>query len=448
MKTLGIEYQSRDLLESSQIIDMDDHRPARWGLLLVLVGFGGFLLWSWLAPLDAGIVASATVKVTSNRKSIQHLSGGSIDAILVREGDYVTKDQALVQLDATQVLSEQGVVNAQFIATKTVENRLEAERDGLPEVVFDPAMLERYAGNDHLEDAIKLQRHLFASRRAALEGEINILRESLSSAQAQIKGLQRISSARTAQLGYLNQELNGVRQLAAEGYVPRNRMLELERNNSDLSASQADNLNDIARANGQVAELKLRILQREFDYSKEVQSQLADVQKENSALTDRLLALDYQVRHTVIRSPIDGLVQGLNVSTIGGVIQPGFKIMEIVPDHEPLQIDAMIPVQAIDKMAPGLPVSISFPAFNHVQTPNIPGKVLTISADRLINEENQQPFYLAQIEVTPQGMSQLKDNQIRAGMPASVTIKTGERNLLSYLMKPLLDRVSSAFKEQ
>jgi protease secretion system membrane fusion protein len=448
MGALSVDPRGQELVRAAANIDVDDHRPARWGVLLVILGFGGFLLWSWLAPLDAGIVANATVKVTSNRKTIQHLTGGSVEAILVREGDNVSKDQELVRLDATQALSEQGVVNAQFIATMTMENRLEAERDGLPDVVFDPAMLQRFAGNEHLNNAINLQRHLFTTRRTSLEGEVGILRESLISAETQIKGLQHIYGARSAQIGFLNQELVGVRQLAAEGYVPRNRMLELERTGSDLNASQADNLNNIARAKGQVADIKLRILQREFDYRKEVQSMLADVQKENSALTDRLQALDYQVRHTVIRSPIDGMVQGLSVSTIGGVIAPGFKIMEIVPAHEPLQIDAMIPVQAIDRMTPGLPVMISFPAFNHVQTPNIPGKVLTISADRLLNEENKQPFYLAQIEVTPAGMAMLGSNHIRAGMPASVTIKTGERNMLSYLLKPLLDRVNSAFKEQ
>ncbi len=448
MGALSLDPRSQELVRAAANIDINDHRLARWGVLLVILGFGGFLLWSWLAPLDAGIVATATVKVTSNRKAIQHLTGGSVEAILVREGDSVSKDQELVRLDATQALSEQGVVNAQFIATKTMENRLQAERDGVPEVIFDPAMLQRYAGSEHLNNAILLQRHLFTTRRAALEGEIGILRESQNSAEAQIKGLQHVYSARSTQLGFLNQELVGIRQLAAEGYVPRNRMLELERTGSDLNASQADNLNNIARARGQVAEIKLRILQRGFDYRKEVQSLLADVQKENSALTDRLQALDYQVRHTVIRSPINGVVQGLNVSTIGGVIAPGFKIMEIVPAHEPLQIDAMVPVQAIDRMTPGLPVTISFPAFNHVQTPNIPGQVLTISADRLVSDDNKQPYYLAQIEVTPAGMAMLGSNHIRAGMPASVTIKTGERNMLSYLLKPLLDRVNSAFKEQ
>ncbi|WP_309674673.1 HlyD family type I secretion periplasmic adaptor subunit [Pseudomonas sp.] len=429
-------------------VDLDVGKPVRWGMLLMLAGFGGFLLWSWLAPLDAGVVATGTVKVTSNRKAVQHLSGGTVEAILVREGDAVKKGQEVVRLDSLRAAAEQGAVSAQYIVSKTVENRLEAERDGRDVVNYDPELLKRF-GNDHrLVAAMNLQQRLLDTRRAGLAGEISILQENLAASTVQLKGLQQVYGARASQINFLNQELKGTRALAAEGYVPRNRLLELERSNADLSAGQAENLNNIARIRSQTTEIKLRILQRQHDYQKEVESQLTDTAKENTTLADRLRALDYEVTHTVIRSPIDGMVQSLSIATIGGIIQPGFKIMEIVPDNEPLQVDAMIPVQAIDKMVPGLAVDIAFPAFNHAQTPNIPGRVKTVSADRLLDEESKQPFYLAQVEVTPDGMSLLGSNHIRPGMPASVTIKTGERNMMSYLLKPMLERVDSSFKEQ
>lgn len=429
-------------------VDIDDGRPRRWGLWLVAAGFGGFLLWASLAPLDAGVVANATVKVTDNRKTIQHLSGGSVGAILVREGDRVRRDQALIELDPTRAIAERGVISSQYIVARTVENRLEAERDGLAEVVIDPALLARFAGDPRLEAAVALQRRLFATRRAALSGEAGILTENIRGAEEQLKGLRQVQTARSAQIRFLDQELEGVRNLAAEGYVARNRMLELERNAADLNAQRAQTVADIGRTHNQIAELKLRILQLEQDYQKEVQSQLTEAQKEVSALADRLRALDHEVAHTVIRSPIDGVVLGLAVSTIGGVIQPGAELMSVVPADEPLQVDAMVPVQAIDKMTPGLPVDITFPAFNHAQTPNIPGRVLTVAADRLVDEDSKTPYYLAQVGVTEEGMAMLGSNRIRAGMPATVIIKTGERNLLSYLLKPLLARIDSAFKEQ
>lgn len=434
--------------DTKPLVDLDAARPAFWGMWLVIAGFGGFLLWSWLAPLDAGVVATGTVKVTSNRKAVQHLTGGTVDAILVREGDVVKKGQEVVRLDSLRAIAEQGAISAQYIVSKTVENRLEAERDGRDEVSYDPELLTRFQGDHRLIAAMDLQQRLLDTRRAGLAGEISILKENLAASAVQLKGLQQVYGARASQINFLNQELQGTRVLAAEGYVPRNRLLELERNNADLSANQAENLNNIARVRSQTTEIKLRILQRQHDYLKEVESQLTDTAKENTTLADRLRALDYEVTHTVIRSPIDGMVQSLSIATVGGIIQPGFKIMEIVPMNEPLQVDAMIPVQAIDKMVPGLDVDISFPAFNHARTPNIPGRVKTVSADRLMDEESKQPFYLAQVEVTSDGMNLLGSNHIRPGMPASVTIKTGERNLMSYLLKPMLERVDSSFKEQ
>jgi protease secretion system membrane fusion protein len=436
------------LTDSRNVVDLDVGKPVRWGMLLMLAGFGGFLLWSWLAPLDAGVVATGTVKITSNRKAVQHLSGGTVEAILVHEGDAVKKGQEVVRLDSLRAAAEQGAVSAQYIVSKTVENRLEAERDGRDVVNFDPELFKRFGNDYRLVAAMDLQQRLLDTRRAGLAGEISILQENLAASAVQLKGLQQVYGARASQINFLDQELKGTRALAAEGYVPRNRLLELERSNADLSAGQAENLNNIARARSQTTEIKLRILQRQHDYLKEVESQLTDTAKENTTLADRLRALDYEVTHTVIRSPIDGMVQSLSIATIGGIIQPGFKIMEIVPDNEPLQVDAMIPVQAIDKMVPGLAVDIAFPAFNHARTPNIPGRVKTISADRLLDEESKQPFYLAQVEVTPDGMSLLGRNHIRPGMPASVTIKTGERNMMSYLLKPMLERVDSSFKEQ
>ena len=448
MSNLGGEHMGLGLPGGERVIDVDDGRPRRWGLWLVAVGFGGFILWASLAPLDAGVVANATVNITDNRKTIQHLSGGSVNAILVREGDRVARDQPLIELDQTRAIAEQGVVSSQYIVARTVENRQQADRDGLDTVTFDPELLARFAGDPRLQEATTLQTRLFATRRAALTGEAGILRENIRGAEEQLKGLRQVQAARSAQINFLAQELDGVRNLAAEGYVARNRMLELERSAADLNAQRAQSVADIGRTHNQIAELKLRILQLEQDFQKEVQSQLTEVQKEVSAQADRLRALDYEVAHTVIRSPIDGLVLGLNVSTIGGVIQPGAELMSVVPADEPLQVDAMIPVQAIDKMAPGLPVDITFPAFNHAQTPNIPGRVLTIAADRLVDETSKEPYYLAQIGVTEEGMGMLGSNQIRAGMPATVIIKTGERNLMSYLLKPVLTRVNSAFKEQ
>ncbi|NYT45445.1 HlyD family type I secretion periplasmic adaptor subunit [Alcaligenaceae bacterium] len=440
--------EEHDLDKSVLVVDTDSHSPLRWGLAVLLIGFGGFVYWAAYAPLDAGIPADATVHVAGNRKTIQHLEGGTTEEILVREGDRVSAGQVLVRLNRTRALAEQGVVSSQFITAKAIEARLLAERDGLSTIVDDLQLAARFKDDPRYIEATRAQTRLFHTRREALNGEIAILVESQRGAEAQLKGLSQVHANRRSQVGFINRELKGVRELAKEGYLPRNRMLELERDASHLRAALSGDVVEVGRAHNQIAELKLRILQRGQEYQKEVQSQLSDVQKEAAALGDRLASLDYTVRETEIRAPIDGYVQNLNVHTVGGVIGPDTVLMELVPNAHSFLIHAKVPVQAIDKVAPGLDVEITFPAFNHARTPNIPGKVLTVSADRLTDIETKTPYYLAQIEVAPEGVPMLDDNVIRPGMPASVLIRTGERTMLSYLLKPFLERLDKSFKEQ
>ncbi|HEY9572678.1 MAG TPA: HlyD family type I secretion periplasmic adaptor subunit [Pusillimonas sp.] len=429
-------------------VDTDFTTPLRWGLAVLLVGFGGFAGWAAFAPLDAGITANAVVQVAGSRKAVQHQEGGTVEQIMVREGDYVRAGQTLVRLNATRAQAEQGVISSQYITAAAIEARLIAERDGLDRVKPIPAVQERFDDDPRFIRATRAQERLFETRRQALQGEIDILKENLQGAEQQLAGLNQVQSNRKSQIGYLQQELQGVRKLAGEGYLPRNRMYELERNAAQLRAALSNDAVEAGRTRNQTAELKLRILQREQEYQKEVQSQLSDVHKEASALHDRLSALDYTVRQTDIQAPVAGYVQNLSIHTVGGVISPGAVLMEVVPEDRNYLIQAQVPVQAIDRMQPGLDVEISFPAFNHAQTPNVPGKVLTVSADRLEDEKSKTPYYLAQIEVTPEGVDALSTNTIRPGMPASVLIRTGERTMLSYLLKPFLERLNKSFKEQ
>src|SRR5690554_4271620 len=429
-------------------VDTNFSAPLRWGLMVLLLGFGGFAAWAGFAPLDAGVTAEATVQVAGNRKSVQHLEGGTIDELLVKEGDRVEQAQVLLRLNATRALAEQGVVSAQYIIAKVTEARLLAERDGTDTIEIDPAVVERFQGDPRFQRAVAAQERLFKTRRDALQGEIDILRENLAGAEQQLAGLEQVQKSRKAQIGYINRELSGVRELAKEGYLPRNRMFELERDGAQLQAALSNDVVEAGRTRNQISELKLRILQRYQDYQKEVQSQLSDISKEAAALGDRLSAIDYTVRETTIRAPIGGYVQNLSVHTVGGVIGPGTLLMEVVPVEATYLVQARVPVQSIDRVTAGLDVDITFPALNQRTIPNIPGKVLTISADRLIDEATNIPYYLAQVEVTPEGVEILQNETIRAGMPAAVLIRLGERTMLNYLLKPFIERLDRSFKER
>ena len=429
-------------------VDVDAHSPARWGMMVLGIGFGGFLLWAAFAPLDAGVATEGTVKVASNRKTIQHLTGGIVDAIEVKEGQAVKKDQVLVRLNPTTANAQLGIVQSQYLSAQATTDRLTAERDGKSEITFSPALTEKFASDSRAKEAMALQTQLFTSRRAALQAELGMLRENSQGTQEQLKGLESLKQSREQQLAFVNEELKGVRDMAAQGYVPRNRMLQLERTVSEISGQLAENIANIGRTKNALSELKLRMLQRQKEYQKEVETQLTELQKETRAQADRLAALEYEMANTQIKSPIDGVVVGINVHTVGGVIQPGFHIMDVVPQHEPMVIEAKIPTTLIDKMHPGLPVDLTFAAFNHAQTPNVPGEVETVGADVLIDELSRMPYYPIKVKVSAAGMKTLSKHQIRPGMPVTVTVKTGERTMLNYLIKPMTARIGSAFKEE
>lgn len=445
---LKTKLAAPELAADPNAVDTNSRAPLRWGQLVLWLGFGGFILWAAFAPLDGGVTAEAQVQVFGHRKAVQHLEGGTVDQILVREGDYVNAGDTLVRLNKTRAVAEQAVVSTQYIMAKTTEARLIAERDRADQIDYAPELLGSFSQDPRFLEASRIQEQLFETRRNALQGEIAILKENLRGAEQQLTGLEQVQKNRRNQIGFIHKQLEGIRDLAKDGYVPRNRMFELEREAAQLQAALSNDMVEAGRARNQIAELKLRILQREQEFQTEVQSQLSEVQKEATSLWERLEALNYTVRETEIRAPISGFVQNVTIHTEGGVIGSGTQLMEVVPKDERFIIQAHVPVQSIDRVAVGLPVDITFPAFNHARTPNIPGTVLTVSADRLVDEKTGQPYYLAQVEVTDEGMEMLKNNHIRPGMPAAVLIKTGERTLLSYIIKPFKDRLDKSFTEE
>lgn len=428
------------------VVDLNDARPRRWGWWLVIFGLGGFFTWAALAPLDAGVATPGSVVVSGNRKAVQPLVGGKISAILVRDGDEVKPEQVLVKLDDTQARSQYEVALGQWFGAAAVEARLMAERLGLPAIAF-PERLREARQDPRAAQAIQLQSQLFATRRQAIDSEKNIIRESIRGLEAQLQGLEDATRARREQLRLLTDEIARQRELAEKGFLARNRVSEQERNLAGIMGSIAEDAGNIGRTRQQIAELKARLLSRDQEFRKDVELQLTDVQRDASSLASRLHALEFELANTEIRSPSEGIVVGLAVHTVGGVVGTGAPMMEVVPGNEPLKIEAQVAPHLIDKVHPGLDVDILFPAFNQATTPHIPGRVTQVSADVLVEPKTGQTYYKANVEVTQEGMAKLKHHQIRAGMPAEVFIRTGERTLLNYLLKPLLDRMNRSLTE-
>lgn len=374
-------------------VNTDAKSHTRLGWWIVIAGVGGFFLWAAFAPLDEGVPVSGTVMVSTNRKAVQPPAGGVVDKILVKEGDVVKAGQPLVKMNNVLANAQADISKVQYLSALATEARLIAERDGKRSVTF-PAALTSQKHNPQIADNMRLQEQLFESRRANIQGELAILKE----------------------------QLDNMRDLAKDGYVARDRVLDMERT----------------------------YIQRKQGYESEVRTQLVDVQKEAEALKLRQVSLDYDLSNAIVRAPVDGTIDSMNIFTDGGVIGPGFRMMDVVPSADQLIIEGRIPVDLIDKLHTGLSVDLIFSAFHDKRTPHIPGEITMISADRQTDERSGAPYYKMKAVVTPAGMQLIHASnlKIRPGMPVNLFIKTGERTMMDYLMKPLQDRMKSSMSEE
>lgn len=442
-----------DLVEAkdSQGLDTDEKSVIRFGMMTLVIGFGGFMLWAALAPLDEGIPGGGVVSVDTKRKTIQHLRGGIVEAISVREGDHVKAGDVLVRLNDTDLKAQLDIVQGQYYQVKAQETRLRAERDGKATVEFPEELVKAGKTDPRADEAMRAQLQLFQARKSSQASELGAMDESITGLVQQIKGMESIQAGKKTQIDLINKELSSLRELANEGFVPRNKLYDMERVLADLSGTRGDDLARIARAQSAIAETKLRKIQRVQEFRKEVETQLADVQREVGSQSDKLTAVKEEFERTVIKAPTDGAVVAMEAHTIGGVIRPGERIMDIVPEGDALVIEAQLPVNLIDKIKVGQLATI------HLQivvgggaNPTIEGKLTKVSADRLTDPRTGMPYYSARIEITPNGEAELIKHKIKPqpGMQADVVIKTGERTLLQYLMKPLMSRISAGMKEQ
>lgn len=418
------------------------------GLLLLCIGFGGFLLWAFFAPLDQGIPGSGTVRISGERKEIQALTGGSIESIFVREGDSVSEKQTLVKLNKVQAEAQRDIIMTQWIIAKATQVRLQTELANKPSITWPEDLLllsDKYKDHTYLD----LQDQQFHTRKSEFESTVAILNNNLNGLKEQLQGYIDIKNSHEKQQQLLSQELEGLKGLAKDGYIARNKFLETERNSAQLMAQIAEDLSNIGKTRQLISEAQLKIILNNQTHRKEIETQLADLNKDVGSLTDRLKAAQFDVDHTEIKAPTSGQVVGLRIHTEGGVLSAGQHLMDIVPDKTPLIIEAKFSSLVLDKLKPGLNVELHFSGLNRVETPQLDGIVRTVSADQLIDTTTQQPYFIAEINLTDESTKKLisKNIEIRPGMPADVVVITGERTMINYLLKPFNRRVLSSLKE-
>ena len=433
---------------SGEPLPTDTGRIARLGLWAIGMGFGGFLLWTAMAPLDEGVPSSGIVSVDTKRKTVQHQQGGIIREVLVREGQMVEAGQIVIRLDDAVARANYESSRQRYLGLRAMEGRLLAEQSGLTAIVFHPDLLKAAETDPMIRQHVTAQNQLLQSRRASLDASLGAIDESIRGQEALIEGYKGVLASRGNQVASLEREAQGVRDLVKEGYAPFNRQMEIERSIADLGASTADVQASRARAQSAILELRQRAQGLRADYRKEVDTQMADVRREVQAEAERFKAVTEELARTEIRTPASGQVVGLAVQTVGGVVQAGQKLMDIVPQNATLVLEARIAPHLIDRIRPGAPVDVRFAAFAHSPQLVVDGVIDSLSTDILTDSTNNYPYYLARVSITSAGMKTLGKRQLQPGMPVEVVIKTGERSVLTYLLHPLLRRLSASMKEE
>ena len=415
----------------------------RIGLGLLTLVFGVFGLWAATAPLDGAAFGAGTVTVKSYKKTVQHLEGGIVADIFVRNGDLVQAGDPLLVLDDTQSLAQLEIANSQLIALLAREARLIAERDGLTQVTYPRSP---NSADSRARAEIAAQNEIFEARKTTNDGRIQILEQRIEQLRSQITGMQAQRETKELLAESFREELQDTRSLLDQGFSDKSLLRRAERNFASYSGEAAELSARIASTEVQVGETRLEVLQQESEFQNEVVSELGEVQTSLQDVNARVVALQDIVSRTTVAAPDTGVVNGMQVHTIGGVIGGGSTIAEIVPESDELIVEATVNPIDIDRVSEGQEARIRFSTFGS-SAPTVFGEVITLSADAITNEANGMTYYLARVEVTPESMSDLGDLTLMPGMPAEVYISTGSRTLLQYLFKPLSNAVSRSFNE-
>ncbi|MBX9633894.1 MAG: HlyD family type I secretion periplasmic adaptor subunit [Magnetospirillum sp.] len=424
----------------------DFRKPMILGLAIIGVALGGFGTWAGFAPLDSAVVTAGTVMVESKRKIVQHREGGIIAQMLVKEGDQVAAGTVLVRLQDALAQSQMGALKNQLDSKTAEQARLVAERDGLETITF-PAEFTSRSTESKLAEILAREEDRFAQRKKTLAGQQGILDARISQLESQHQGRSGLEQSKRDQLALLQQEVEGLRGLAAKGFYPVNKLRAQER---ELARMQGEMMSDGAGANQtdkEIGETRLQILQAEQKFREEVSTELTRVEAEINDIGQKLVAARDAVDRLAVVAPVAGTVQNLKVTGAGAVVPPGGDMMELVPQGDRLIVEAHVNSRDIDRVHAGKAAELRFTAFGSRTTPVIRGEVDVVSADASTDQQTHQSTYIARVEV-PEDQAARLPRALKAGMPVEVMLEGGSRTPFEYFIKPLSDNFARAFKER
>ncbi|MHB2166864.1 HlyD family type I secretion periplasmic adaptor subunit [Alsobacter sp. R-9] len=416
-----------------------------WWVIVVFFGLGG--LWSVTARLDQGAIAPGVISVASNRKAVQHLEGGIVREVRVRDGDLVEEGAVVVRLDETQSRAALEVVRKQLAAALAEEARLVAERDLADQVTF-PDEVRQMQGDPMVDRAVADQVAAFRERRTNLLSQQNILEARIQQVREGMAGTQGEKEAGEEQVATIRRELAGLRDLLAKNLVQLPRVLSLEREEARLKGVIGRAVADMARYEQTIGETRIQIQQLRQQFLEGVSRDLPAVRKTIAEMREKMSVQIDVLRRVEIRAPQTGVVQSLKVFTVGGVVRPGEVLMEIVPVSDELVIRAKVSPLDVDNVHLDSTAEIRFPAFSSRHPPIFFGKVRTISRDRLVDDNaNRDPYFAAEVTVDQASIPKEFRDKIVAGMSADVVVAVGERTAIWYILGPLLNRLQLGMRE-
>jgi HlyD family secretion protein len=412
-------------------------------LVLLAGGVGG---WATTTELAGAVMASGSVVVDSSSKKVQHPTGGVVGEIRVRDGDRVHAGELVVRLDDTITRANLAVITKALDELAARQGRLEAERDGVSTISVRRELLERSSDRD-ISKLIAGEQTLFKLRHEAREGLRAQLKERIGQLHEQIAGLQEQTVAKGDEIKLIQNELVGVRELWRKNLVPINRVTQLEREATRLKGERGQLVASIAQAKGRISETELQIIQIDQDLRSEVAKELGEIQAKSAELIEKRVAAEDHLKRIDIRAPQAGTVHQMSVHTVGGVIAGGDPLMLIVPENDELAIEVKVAPQDIDQLTIGQEAVLRLSAFNRRTTPEIKGTVSRVAADLIQDQNTGTAFYTARIAVDHNEIERLEGLRLVPGMPIEAFIQTGQRTALSYLVKPLSDQITRAFRE-
>jgi HlyD family secretion protein len=417
------------------------------GLAIIVVLAGGLGGWASTAEMSGALIAPGQIVVESNIKKVQHPTGGVVGEVLARDGDLVKAGQVVVRLDDTVTRASLAIVTKNLDGLWARAARLQAEQQGLGKIEFPRTLLDR-AGDPDVKTVIASETKLFEVRVNGRTGQKAQLRERITQLNEEIGGLSAQEKAKDQEIALVEKELAGVRDLYEKHLVQISRLTTLERDAARLNGERAQYIASRAQAKGKITETELQIIQVDKDMVSDVSKDLREANDKIGEFVERKVTAEDQLRRTDIRSPQDGMVLQSTVHTVGGVITAGDAIMMIVPQADDLRVEAKVNPQDIDKLQIGQKTLLRLSAFNQRTTPELNGVVTRVSPDVTTDQRTGQSYYTIRVSMPPEELARLGDAKLIPGMPVEAFVQTGDRTMLSYLIKPLSDQLMRTFRER